>query len=307
MPNSKVVLDRAIEVLLDDFCQSLWLDEGLGERSLAAYRSDLSGFDRFLQATNAATGLKKANEDQLLAYLAKRCDDNVSPRTTARLISSFRRFYLWLQQNNYRKDNPATKLQMPKIGRSLPNDLSELQVDALLESPDIEEPIGLRDRAMLELLYATGLRVTELISLTVDQINRNQGLVRVMGKGKKERLVPLGETALQWIEQYMKQARSLLLKAPTDVLFPSNRGSQMTRQTFWYRIKVYARQIGIAEDMLSPHTLRHAFATHLLAHGADLRVVQLLLGHADLSTTQIYTHVTKVRLQEIYQQHHPRS
>jgi integrase/recombinase XerD len=203
-------------------------------------------------------------------------------------------------------ENPTLQIDLPQIGRSLPDTLSEADVEALLAAPDIEELLGLRDRCMLEVLYACGLRVTELISLTLDQLNMRQGVVRVMGKGSKERLVPLGETALDWLVLYIKEGRGQLLNASaTDVLFPSQRGQQMTRQTFWYRIKIHAKAAGITKP-LSPHTLRHAFATHLLNHGADLRVVQMLLGHSDLSTTQIYTHVARARLQAIHSEHHPR-
>ena len=195
---------------------------------------------------------------------------------------------------------------MPQIGRPLPKSLSQADVEALLAAPEIAEPLGLRDKAMLEVLYACGLRVTELISLSLEQVNLRQGVLRVFGKGSKERLVPLGEEAMHWIERYVREARGFLLAGkPSDVLFPSLRGEQMTRQTFWHRIKLHARVAGIAKS-LSPHTLRHAFATHLLNHGADLRVVQMLLGHSDLSTTQIYTHVARARLQELHAKHHPR-
>lgn len=203
-------------------------------------------------------------------------------------------------------EDPTLQIELPQIGRPLPKSLSEADVEALLQAPDLDDPIGLRDRAMLEVLYACGLRVSELVGLTLEQVNLRQGVLRVFGKGSKERLVPLGEEAIAWIERYMREARPLLLGGkPSDVLFPSLRGEQMTRQTFWHRIKHQAQVAGISKA-LSPHTLRHAFATHLLNHGADLRVVQMLLGHSDLSTTQIYTHIARARLQELHAQHHPR-
>ena len=217
-----------------------------------------------------------------------------------------RGFYRFLLREGLIEQDPTLQVELPQLGRPLPKSLSEADVEALLAAPDIGEPIGLRDRAMLEVLYACGLRVTELISLTLEQVNLRQGVLRVFGKGSKERLVPLGEEAMVWVARYVRDSRPLLLDGkPSDVLFPSLRGEQMTRQTFWYRIKHQARVAGISKS-LSPHTLRHAFATHLLNHGANLRVVQMLLGHSDLSTTQIYTHVARARLQALHEAHHPR-
>jgi integrase/recombinase XerD len=221
-------------------------------------------------------------------------------------MSCARGFYKYLLREGRLTVDPTLDVDSPKLGRPLPKSISEAQVDKLLETPDLDIPLEFRDRTMLELLYACGLRVTELTSLQVTQISMNQGVVRVFGKGSKERLVPMGEEALSWLQRYMAGPRGELLKGiPSDVVFPSKRGTQMTRQTFWYRIKIYAQRAGIKSD-LSPHTLRHAFATHLLNHGADLRVVQMLLGHSDLTTTQIYTHVAKQRMQELHARHHPR-
>ncbi|MGH8435498.1 MAG: site-specific tyrosine recombinase XerD, partial [Pseudomonas sp.] len=241
-----------------------------------------------------------------LDHLAWRLNAGYVARSTARFLSGLRGFYRFLLRENLIATDPTLRVEMPQLGRPLPKSLSEADVEALLAAPDWGEPIGLRDRAMLEVLYACGLRVTELISLTLEQVNLRQGVLRVFGKGSKERLVPLGEEAIVWIERYVREARPFLLDGkPSDVLFPSQRGEQMTRQAFWYRIKHQAKVAGISKS-LSPHTLRHAFATHLLNHGADLRVVQMLLGHSDLSTTQIYTHIARARLQELHAQHHPR-
>jgi integrase/recombinase XerD len=222
------------------------------------------------------------------------------------MLTSIRRFYRWLVRENVIRDDPSARIDMPKLGRPLPKVLSEVQVEDLLAAPDVEDPLGLRDRAMLELLYATGLRVSELVGLKLHQMNLRQGVVQVTGKGGRERLVPMGEEAQSWMERYLRIARPELLgRRQADAVFPSRRGSAMTRQNFWHGLKRHARQAGIAVE-LSPHTLRHAFATHLLNHGADLRVVQMLLGHSDLSTTQIYTHVAKARLKSLHEQHHPR-
>ena len=229
-----------------------------------------------------------------------------SPRSIARALSALRCFYKFLREQKLRTDNPVATHKTPKIGRALPKDLSEQEVEALIDAPDIETALGLRDRAMLEVLYACGLRVTELLNLRLELINLKQGYLRIVGKGNKERLVPLGQMACDWIEQYLDQARPQLYKTATDYVFLTQHGGIMSRQNFWYSIKRYALQAGIQAE-LSPHTLRHAFATHLLNHGADLRVVQMLLGHSDLSTTQIYTHVAQVRMQQLHAQHHPRA
>ncbi|WP_312934348.1 site-specific tyrosine recombinase XerD [Pseudomonas sp.] len=290
--------------LIDQFLDALWLEKGLSDNTRASYRSDLTLFNGWLQARDIA--LPEAGRELILDHLAWRLDQGYKPRSTARFISGLRGFFRYLLREKLIAVDPTLLVDMPQLGRPLPKSLSEADVEALLRAPDLSEAIGQRDRAMLEVLYACGLRVTELISLTLDQVNLRQGVLRVMGKGSKERLVPMGEEAILWIERYVRNGRAELLnERPSDVLFPSLRGEQMTRQTFWHRIKHHARVAGI-DKPLSPHTLRHAFATHLLNHGADLRVVQMLLGHSDLSTTQIYTHVAKARLQQLHAQHHPR-
>ncbi|MFT4020026.1 MAG: site-specific tyrosine recombinase XerD [Acinetobacter sp.] len=229
-----------------------------------------------------------------------------SPRSIARSMSALRSFFKFLREQKLRTDNPMTGHQLPKLGRPLPKDLSEAQVEALIDAPDLNNALGVRDRTMLEVLYACGLRVSELITLRVDFLNLKQGFVRILGKGNKERLVPLGEIACEWLQRYFTEARPQLLKTSSDYVFLTQQGGIMSRQNFWYAIKRYALIAGIDKE-LSPHTLRHAFATHLLNHGADLRVVQMLLGHSDLSTTQIYTHVAQARMQQLHQQHHPRA
>lgn len=289
---------------LEQFLDMLWLEQGLSDNTLAAYRSDLSQYYHWLAEQKLS--LSGASSLDITAYQGHLRQLKRARSTTARIVSALRRFYGYLQQQNLISVNPMVLVDNPKIDRKLPTSLSLEQVDALLSAPNIEEPIECRDKAMLELLYATGLRVTELVSLTLEQVSLSQGVVRVTGKGNKDRLVPLGEQAVEYITLYLKQARAELLKHSSDILFVSLRGRQMTRQTFWHRIKYYVQIAGIKGDV-SPHTLRHAFATHLVNFGADLRVVQLLLGHSDLSTTQIYTHVAKARLQELHQAHHPRS
>lgn len=290
--------------LIGEFLEQLWLHDGLSDNTRAAYQTDLEQFAIWLKKNRSS--LLQADRGELLEYLGWRLQQGHKSSSTARFLSSARRFYAQAIEQGSITEDPSALVDMPKTGRALPATLSEEDVDALLAAPDISEPLGLRDRCMLEVLYACGLRVSELVGLRLDEISMRQGVVRVMGKGSKERLVPLGEQALDWLEQYLADARPLLLAGKvTDVVFPSQRGQQMTRQTFWHRIKVHARTTGIAKP-LSPHTLRHAFATHLLNHGADLRVVQMLLGHSDLSTTQIYTHVATARLQELHAEHHPR-
>ncbi|MCJ2371708.1 site-specific tyrosine recombinase XerD [Pseudomonas sp. RGM 3321] len=290
--------------LIDRFLDALWLEKGLSDNTRDSYRSDLALFNGWLQERNV--DLPSAGREVILDHLAWRVENAYKPRSTARFLSGARGFYRYLLREKLITLDPTLQIDMPQLGKPLPKSLSEDDVEALLAAPDLSEPIGERDRAMLEVLYACGLRVTELISLTLEQVNLRQGVLRVMGKGSKERLVPMGEEAIVWVERYMRGARDELLGGkPSDVLFPSTRGDQMTRQTFWHRIKHQATVAGIGKS-LSPHTLRHAFATHLLNHGADLRVVQMLLGHSDLSTTQIYTHVARARLQEIHAKHHPR-
>ncbi|KPB52137.1 Tyrosine recombinase XerD [Pseudomonas coronafaciens pv. oryzae] len=290
--------------LIDRFLDALWLEKGLSDNTRDSYRSDLALFNGWLQERNV--DLPVAGREVILDHLAWRVENAYKPRSTARFLSGARGFYRYLLREKLIAVDPTLQIDMPQLGKPLPKSLSEADVEALLAAPDLSEPIGERDRAMLEVLYACGLRVTELISLTLEQVNLRQGVLRVMGKGSKERLVPMGEEAIVWVERYMRGARDELLGGkPSDVLFPSTRGDQMTRQTFWHRIKHQATVAGIGKS-LSPHTLRHAFATHLLNHGADLRVVQMLLGHSDLSTTQIYTHVARARLQEMHAKHHPR-
>lgn len=289
---------------IDEFLDSLWLEKGLSPHSRNAYRSDLELFNAWL--LEQGLDLQTAGREIILDHLGWRLQGGYKARSTARFLSALRGFYRYTLRQGRIAEDPTLQVSMPQIGRPLPKSLSEADVDALLAAPDVSEPLGMRDRAMLEVLYACGLRVTELISLTLEQVNLRQGVLRVFGKGSKERLVPLGEEAILWLQRYQLESRpSLLAGKPSDVLFPSQRGDQMTRQTFWYRIKLHAQAAGIAKS-LSPHTLRHAFATHLLNHGADLRVVQMLLGHSDLSTTQIYTHVARARLQELHARHHPR-
>ncbi len=290
--------------LIERFLDALWLERGLSENTLTAYRGDLQGLAVWLQAEQG--DLLTAARHDLLRYLQRRAEQGASPRSSARLLSSIRRFYRYLLRERQISEDPSARIDAPKLGRALPKSLTEDEVERLLAAPDVEKAMGLRDRAMLEVLYASGLRVTELVSLTLQQVNLQQGLVKVIGKGNKERLVPLGEEALNWLDRYLREARGLLLgAAQSDVLFPGSRKSAMTRQAFWQLIKRYALKADITKH-LSPHTLRHAFATHLLNHGADLRVVQLLLGHSTLSTTQIYTHVARERLKSLHAQHHPR-
>ena len=290
---------------VERYLDSLWMERGLSENTLSAYRRDLTLFSEWLDQQGAQS-LLAADASQIQSYLGLKLRQGASPRSSARFLSAARSFYRWSLREGRIDDDPTLRIESPKQGRPLPKSLSETDVDQLLSAPDLELPIEFRDRTMLEILYACGLRVSELVSLRVEQVGLNQGIVRVLGKGGKERLVPMGEEALDWLTQYMRGPRTELLKGqPSNVLFPSNRSREMTRQTFWYRIKIYAKRAGI-QTHLSPHTLRHAFATHLLNHGADLRVVQMLLGHSDLSTTQIYTHVASQRMQALHEQHHPR-
>lgn len=290
--------------LLDRFLDALWSEHGLARNTLTAYRADLAALAIWLQGGGAS--LRQAERAQLLDYLSARIHLGVKARSSARLVTSLRRFYRWLARENLIAEDPSALIEMPKIGRPLPKVLSESQVESLLAAPVTETALGLRDRAMLELLYATGLRVSELVGLRIHQVNLRQGVVQVRGKGGRERLVPIGEESLTWLERYLKKARAELLDGhPAECVFPSRRGVAMSRQNFWHLIRRYAQQAGI-RTALSPHTLRHAFATHLVNRGADLRVVQMLLGHSDLSTTQIYTHVARARLKGLHQAHHPR-
>ena len=290
---------------LTRFLDVLWMQRGLSDNTRMAYRSDLEHFAHWLLPQGQS--LQQVRRDTLLEYLDWRVKADYKARSSARFLSGARGLYQYLLDEGLMIENPTLLVDLPQVNRLLPDTLSEMDVEALLAAPNIDQVLGLRDRCMLEVLYACGLGVTELVSLTLDQLDMRQGVVQIMGKGSKERLVPLGETALDWLMLYInKGRRELLNNALSNVLFPSQRGQQMTRQTFWHRIKLHARVAGIRKP-LSPHTLRHAFATHLLNHGADLSVVQMLLGHTDLSTTQIYTHVAHARLQILYSEHHPRA
>ena len=295
----------AEQARLDRFCDALWLEDGLSPRTLASYRADLLRFARWLK--NRGGSLGEAERTDIDAYLAHLFGEGgLRARSTARAVSSLRRFYRQLQRDGERSDDPTALTASPRLPRSLPKSLSEAQVEALLEAPDIVAAEGFRDRVMLEVLYATGLRVSELVGLPIAAVSLDMGVVRVLGKGAKERLVPLGEEALDWIGRYLRGPRNELLdRQQSEALFVTRRGGPMTRQAFWLRLKRHAAVAGI-RSAVSPHVLRHAFATHLLNHGADLRVVQMLLGHADISTTQIYTHVARERLKQLHRQHHPR-
>ncbi len=293
----------AAAALLDEFCDALWLEEGLAKNTLAGYRRDLAKLAAWLARRDLS--LLDASHADLLAFLAEHAP-RLKASSTGRLLSSMRRFYQYALRQGRLAADPSLQIERPRFARPLPKTLTEAQVEALIAAPDTRTPIGLRDRAMLETLYATGLRVSELVNLKLSELSLDMGVVRVMGKGSKERLVPLGEEALDWLRRYLTDARLVLLGTrQAETVFVTRRGGAMTRQMFWHLIKRHARSAGIAKA-LSPHTLRHAFATHLLNHGADLRVVQMLLGHADISTTQIYTHVARERLKQLHARHHPR-
>lgn len=292
------------DALIDQWLDAQWMEKGLARNSLEAYRSDLEHFSGWLGGRGQA--LLSAESVHILSYLGERLQAGIKSRSSARLLSCLRGFYRWLLREGRRTDDPTLHIDSPRIGRPLPRSLTEADVEMLLAAPDPGDPIGLRDKAMLELLYASGLRVSELVGLELSQLNLKLGAVRIVGKGGRERIVPVGDEACNWLQRYLQDARPLLLAGgAADVVFPSQRGQQMTRQTFWHRIKHHAQVAGIGKP-LSPHTVRHAFATHLVNHGADLRVVQMLLGHSDLSTTQIYTHVARERLKSLHARHHPR-
>ena len=294
--------------LLEQFIDHLWMEHGLSENTLSAYRNDLAGFSCWLAGDQSH--LVSVSTSDVQRYLANKFEQGYKSRSSARLLSTLRRFYVWLLRDKRINEDPTRLLEAPKAERPLPVSINEEQVINLLNAPDTGNDIGYRDRAMLELLYATGLRVSELVNLQVSQLSIEPGVIRIMGKGNKERLVPVGEVALDWLSAYMRHVRPSLLQnksTATNAVFVTQRGKAMTRQAFWYMIKRCAVRAGIDPEKLSPHTLRHAFATHLLNHGADLRVVQMLLGHSDISTTQIYTHVADQRLRELYKQHHPRA
>ena len=303
MRMSERTLSQQDAAELDTFIDHLWLEDGLSKNTLESYRLDLTAFAYWLTPQNKQ--LLTVDQADIQQYLAVKFPQS-QPRSISRLIASLRRFYRYLMRDNKIGLDPTIQIQSPKLPRSLPKSLNEEEVIALLNAPNVAAPAGLRDRAMLELLYACGLRVSELVGVKVTEVSVSDGVVRITGKGSKPRLVPMGEEAVDWISRYLSGARAAILqKRLCDALFVTNRGDAMTRQAFWYLIKRYALLAGINKHM-SPHVLRHAFATHLLNHGADLRVVQMLLGHSDISTTQIYTHVARERLKQLHSMHHPR-
>lgn len=289
---------------IEAFVDAAWVERGLSENTLRAYAADLKAFLHWVQAHGGTLGAVR--REDVLEYLAWRSRGGVSARSLARMLSSLRAFYRFSTRDAPHLPDPTDRIDSPRIGRPLPGSITEAQVEALLQAPDIAHLLGLRDRSMLEVLYATGLRVSELVGLRFDQLGLRQGLVRLVGKGGRERIVPLGEESLNWLQMYLGQARPLLAGGGNvPHVFVTRRGAAMSRQAFWHLIKRYARRAEIMVEV-SPHTLRHAFATHLLNNGADLRVVQLLLGHRDISTTQIYTHVARERLKQLHRIHHPR-
>ena len=290
---------------IDLFLNEYWIEKGLSENTVQSYRLDLTALCDWLDKNDLS--LETLDAVDLQGFLGERLEKGYKATSTARMLSAIRKLFQYLYREKYRVDDPSAVLSSPKLPSRLPKYLTEQQVSDLLNTPDVEVPLELRDKAMLELLYATGLRVTELVSLTIENMSVQQGVVRVIGKGNKERIVPMGEEAAYWVRQFMLYGRPVLLNGQSsDVVFPSQRAQQMTRQTFWHRVKHYAILADIDADALSPHVLRHAFATHLVNHGADLRMVQMLLGHTDLSTTQIYTHVAKERLKRLHERFHPR-
>ena len=292
--------------LLDEFCDNLWLEDGLSRNTLDSYRRDLIKFATWLEKQRDAS-ITQTTHGDIQGFLAQLVVvQKAKSSSTGRNISSLKRLFRYLLRQGKISTDPTLQIDTPKLPRNLPKSLSEQDVEQLLAAPNVETPLGLRDRTMFEVLYATGLRVSELVTLRTTQVSMDMGVVRVMGKGSKERLVPLGEESLDWLRRYLAEGRAVLLAGKmSDALFVTARGAGMTRQMFWYLIKKHAKHGGLNKS-LSPHTLRHAFATHLLNHGADLRVVQMLLGHADISTTQIYTHVARERLKQLHQAHHPR-
>lgn len=297
---------EADQRLIEQWLDAVWMEKGLSDHSLNSYRRDVMQLAGWLTGQRGGS-ITACTRVDLFEYLAWQHTRGMSPRSVSRQLSALRGCYRWLLRERHIEEDPTLRVESPKTGRPLPKTLTEADVEALLAAPDVDTALGLRDRTMLEVLYAAGLRVSELVGLTLHQLNLRQGLVRVVGKGDKERLVPLGEEALAWVERYLHQGRGLLLgTVQSDMLFPGRGGGVMTRQTFWHRLRHMATEAGISKP-LSPHTLRHAFATHLLNHGADLRVVQLLLGHSNLSTTQIYTHVARERLKSLHAEHHPRA
>jgi integrase/recombinase XerD len=292
--------------LLDEFCDNLWLEDGLSRNTLDSYRRDLAKYASWIEQQRGLPILQTTHSD-IQGYLAHLVVvQKARPSSTGRNISSLKRLFRYLLRQGKISNDPTLQIDTPKLPRNLPKSLTEQDIEQLLDAPDSQTPLGLRDRTMFEVLYATGLRVSELVTLRITQVSMDMGVVRVMGKGSKERLVPLGEESLDWLRRYLADGREVLLgRQMSDALFVTARGEGMTRQMFWHLIKKHAKHGGLSKS-LSPHTLRHAFATHLLNHGADLRVVQMLLGHADISTTQIYTHVARERLKKLHAQHHPR-
>ncbi len=294
----------AFEPVIDRFLDAAWAERGLSENTLKSYRRDLLKLAACLDARGRSPA--SVRREDVLACLAQMIRAGTSPRSVARYLSGYRQFFRWMVREGALAEDPTALIESPKLGRGLPKALTEEQVEALLQAPDLARPLGMRDRAMLELMYAAGLRVSELVALELGNVNLNQGVVRVLGKGGKERIVPLGVESMDWLQRYLADARPALLKgAQSPVMFVTARKSGMTRQAFWHAIRRYGAQAGITRR-ISPHMLRHSFATHLLNHGADLRVVQLLLGHSDLSTTQIYTLVAREGLKRLHEQHHPR-
>jgi integrase/recombinase XerD len=297
-------LNMTESAVIDRFLDAIWAERGLSENTLEGYRRDLRKLSDRLATSGKS--LESAHRQDLLGFFAREMQAGRSPRSISRYLSGFRQFYRWLVREGVLAEDPTALIESPKLGRGLPKALTEAQVEALLAAPDASTALGLRDRAMLELMYATGLRVSELTQLPVAGIHLNQGTLRVLGKGSKERLVPIGEQALEWLQRYLREARGELMKGgQCPLVFVTARKSGMTRQAFWHAVGRHARAAGISQPV-SPHGLRHSFATHLLNHGADLRVVQLLLGHSDLSTTQIYTHVAREGLKRLHEKHHPR-
>jgi integrase/recombinase XerD len=292
------------KVLIERFLDSIWMEKGLSDNTLCSYRTDLNLLKKSL--INKNINLDNVSKIDLLDYLSDELSAGAKPKSSARKISTFRQFYRFLLREKVIKEDPTLQVDMPKIGRHLPESLTEKEVELILNKPDYKQPLGSRDKAMLELLYATGVRVSELTNLMITQVNFNQQVIRIVGKGDRERLVPMGDESIFWLNKYIALGRLEILNGrQTDYLFPTRSSDHMSRQAFWHIIKRYANQAGIKKK-LSPHTLRHAFATHLLNHGADLRIVQLLLGHSDISTTQIYTHIAKERMKDLHSKHHPR-
>ncbi len=290
--------------LIERFVDAMWLEQGLARNTLAAYGTDLAVLERWLKKRGRS--LEQAGKADLLGFVSERAASGIHARTLARQLSTARRFYGYLVREGLVGQDPSAQISSPRLGRPLPHSLSESQVEQLIAAPPLTDPLGVRDRCMLEVLYATGLRVSELVNLDLNQINLANGVLRVRGKGSKERLVPLGEEAADWVRKFIDGARGEILgEKKSEALFPTRRGKAMTRQAFWQRLRKHGAAAGITEH-LSPHSLRHAFATHLLDHGADLRAVQLLLGHSSLSTTQIYTQVARQRLSDLHRKHHPR-